>query len=422
MIKAPKGTKDVLPEEISKWYHLESCIRETMRRFNYREMRFPTFEETSLFARSIGTSTDIVEKQMYTFTDAGGRSMTLTPEGTVSVARAYIEHGMSKSSPYVKLYYISRMYRQESPQAGRFRQHTQFGVEAIGSGSPVQDVEIIQVLLETLKLAGLRNVRLMINSIGCASDRVKYRKVLKKYLESRLGRLCKDCARRFESNPLRILDCKKEECVKATEDAPRTVDHLCSDCALHFDKVTGNLSLLGVEYTMVPRLVRGLDYYTRTVFEAVSRALGAQDSLGGGGRYDDLVKELGGQPTPAAGFAAGMERIIMAMEKEKVEFDAPAPLDLFLAVLGEKASVEGMKLAGSLRQKGVSCHIDMMERTLKAQMRQADRIGAKKVLIIGEEELAKGAAQLKDLGSGKQVEVSLALPSAVDTIAREVRG
>jgi histidyl-tRNA synthetase len=414
--------KDVLPDEVFKWHHLESCIRETMRRFNYMEIRFPTFEETSLFARSIGTSTDIVEKQMYTFADAGGRSMTLTPEGTVSVVRAYLEHGMARSSPYVKLFYISRMYRQESPQAGRFRQHTQFGVEAIGSESPAQDVEIIQVFLETLKLAGLQDVKLLVNSIGCASDRVKYRKELKKYLEPRLGRLCRDCMRRFESNPLRILDCKREECIKATEGVPRTVDHLCPDCALHFDKVIGFLSLLGVEYTIVPRLVRGLDYYTRTVFEVVSESLGAQDSLGGGGRYDDLVRELGGEPTPAAGFAAGMERIIMAMEKENAEFTAAAPLDLFLAVLGEKASVEGMKIAASLRQKGISCHIDMMERTLKAQMRQADRIGAKKVLIIGEDELAKGAAQLKDLGSGKQAEVSLVLPSAIDKIAKEVRG
>lgn len=389
-----------------------------MRLFNYKEIRFPTFEETGLFTRSIGVTTDIVEKQMYTFQDAGKRSLTLIPEGTASVVRAYIEHGMAKKSPYAKLYYVSRMYRYESPQAGRYRQHSQFGVEAIGSDNPAQDVEVIQVLLETLKTLGLKKIELKMNSIGCSEDRAKYTSLLREYLRPRLERLCKDCQRRFESNPLRSLDCKKERCIKETANVPRTVDHLCADCGEHFDKVKEYLSQLGMEYTITPRLVRGLDYYTRTVFEVVSTVLGGQDSLGGGGRYDRLMEELGGEPTPATGFAAGMERILIAMKKEKVG-SKPAPLaDLFIAVLGEEAQVEGMRLGDSLRAQGISCHIDMMERTLKAQMRQADKIGAKKVLIIGEDELKSGRAQLKELESGAQTEVLL---SSIEEISREVK-
>lgn len=419
MIRAPKGIRDVLPAEAARWQFLEGCIRETMRRFNYQEIQFPTFEETALFTRSIGKATDIVEKQMYTFKDAGNRSMTLTPEGTASVVRAYIEHGMGKKSPYVKLYYIARMYRQESPQAGRFRQHTQFGIEAIGPGTPEQDVEVIQVLLDTLELVGLRSTELIVNSIGCSEDRKKYKKVLKEYLQPKMDRLCADCKRRFHVNPLRVLDCKKEKCMEETEDVPRTRDYLCQDCALHFDKVTECLTALDIPYTIRPRLVRGLDYYTRTVFEVVSSLVGAQDSLGGGGRYDNLVEELGGEPMPAAGFASGMERILIAMEREKVEIENPRPLDLVIAVLGEQATITGMQLAGRLREKGISCHIDMMGRTLKAQMRQADKIGARKVLIIGEDELVTGKAQLKDLATGKQEEVVLSSPEA---ISKEVTG
>jgi histidyl-tRNA synthetase len=381
-----------------------------MRRFDYKEIQFPTFEETALFTRSIGKTTDIVEKQMYTFTDAGKRSMTLTPEGTASVVRAYLEHALGKKSPYAKLFYIARMYRQESPQAGRFRQHTQFGVEAVGSGSAAQDVEVIQILMETLKLAGLKRTELLINSIGCAEDRAKYKKLLIEYLEPRMDRLCPDCRRRFRLNPLRVLDCKKEECIRATQDVPRTDDHLCSECAAHFDRVRGYLSVLGIGYRVTPRLVRGLDYYTRTVFEVVSGLVGAQDSLGGGGRYDNLVEDLGGQPTPASGFASGMERILIAMEKEHVKIEDFAPLDLFVAVLGDGALEEALKLASLLREKEISCHMDMMGRTLKAQMRQANKIGAKKVLIIGDDELKTGRAQLKDLGSGDQTEVLLSSP------------
>jgi len=419
VIKAPKGVKDVLPDETPRWQHLEECIRETMRRFNYQEIRFPTFEETRLFTRSIGETTDIVEKQMYIFEDAGKRSMTLIPEGTASVVRAYVEHGMVRTSPYVKLYYISRMYRQESPQAGRYRQHSQFGVEAIGSDSPAQDVEVIQVLLETLRILGLKGVELKINSIGCSNDRARYASVLRQYLKPRLGKLCSDCQRRFDANPLRTLDCKKEQCVRQMEDAPETIDYLCDACTQHFERVREYLSGLDIDYSLAPRLVRGLDYYTRTVFEVVSGVVGAQDSLGGGGRYDDLVAELGGQPTPATGFAAGMERILMAMEKEKVKARRVAPLDLFIAVLGEEASMEGMKLASSLRAEGFSCHMDMMQRTLKAQMRQANKAGAKKVLMIGEDELNEGKAQLRDLATGVQIEVSLTSP---EEILKEVAG
>jgi len=409
--------KDVLPEDAPSWRYLDWCIRETMRRFDYKEIQFPTFEETALFTRSIGKATDIVEKQMYTFTDAGKRSMTLTPEGTASVVRAYIEHAMARKTPYAKLFYIARMYRQEAPQAGRFRQHTQFGVEAIGSESAAQDVEVIQVLVETLKLAGLESYELLVNSIGCSEDRVGYKKILIEYLEPRIEKLCPDCRRRFRLNPLRVLDCKKEECIGETGDVPFTGDHLCAECAAHFDSVKTYLEALGVDYRLTPRLVRGLDYYTRTVFEVVSGLVGAQDSLGGGGRYDNLAEELGGEPTPAAGFASGMERILIAMEKEKVEIKESAPLDLLVAVLGDEAMAEAMKVARSLREKGVSCHIDMMGRTLKAQMRQANKIGARKVLIIGENELKTGRAQLKNLGSGEQTEVSL---SSTGEIQKEV--
>jgi histidyl-tRNA synthetase len=418
VINAPKGVKDTLPDEIPDWRSMEEKIRETMRRFGYEEIRFPTFEETGLFTRSIGETTDIVEKQMYTFKDAGQRSMTLVPEGTASVVRAYIEHGLAKTTPYVRLYYISRMYRQEAPQAGRYRQFNQFGVEAIGSASPAQDVEVMQVLLETLKNLGLKQTELKVNSMGCSDDRAAYAKLLKEYLKPRLDSLCKDCQARFHTNPLRILDCKKEGCIKETADAPKTVDHLCGDCAGHFKKVTFYLQELGIAYSLTPRLVRGLDYYTRTVFEVISPEVGAQDSLGGGGRYDNLVEQLGGESIPATGFAAGMERILLAMEKEGVKKALPDTADLFLAVLGEDASLAGMKLAVSLREMGISCCMDMMERTLKAQMRQADKIGAKNVLIIGEDELKKGSAQLKNLGSGEQTEVPLSSP---EQISKEVR-
>ena len=413
MIKAPKGMRDVLPDEAPRWVYLEECIRETMRRFNYKEIQFPTFEETALFARSIGKSTDIVEKQMYTFTDAGKRSMTLTPEGTASVVRAYIEHAMGKKSPYIKLFYIARMYRQESPQAGRYRQHTQFGVEAIGSADPAQDVEIIQVLLQTLKFAGLKSVELLINTIGCAEDRAKYHKVLVEYLEPRMDKLCSDCKRRSHVNPLRVLDCKKEDCINATKDVPHTRAHLCAECDAHFEKVLSYLSALDVDFTVTPRLVRGLDYYTRTVFEVTSSLVGAQDSLGGGGRYDNLVEELGGRATPAAGFASGMERILIAMEKENARIEGPLPLDLLIAVLGDAALFAGMKLATSLRESGISCHIDMLGRTLRAQMRQANKLKARKVLIIGEDELKTGTAQMKDLYTGEQTEVPLSSPELV---------
>lgn len=405
---APKGTKDILPEEVGGWLKVEETVRKVMGRFNYLEIRTPTFEETSLFTRSVGEATDIVQKEMYTFADRGDRSLTLLPEGTAPVVRAYLEHEMVKKSPLTKLFYITRMYRQENPQKGRLRQHSQFGAEAIGSPNPAQDAEIMQVAMTIYEDLEIQNLELRLNSVGCQECRPAYKMALKKDLASKLKHLCSDCQRRYETNPLRILDCKEEGCIRETENVAKITDYLCEACKDNFEKVQGYLRDLDIAYQLTPRLVRGLDYYTRTTFEFISKKLGGQDAIGGGGRYDLLVEELGGKPTPAVGIASGIERLLLVLpDSQQSAFSNRQSLDLFIATLGEEAQKRGFSLLSRLRRQGISCEMDFMSRSLKAQMRAADKLGSRNVFILGEEELKKGKGILRNMESHEQEEITL---------------
>jgi histidyl-tRNA synthetase len=402
-----KGTHDILPLEVGRWRYVEDKVRQMMEAYNYLEIRTPIFEHTELFSRSIGQDTDIVGKEMYTFTDRGKRSLTLSPEGTAPVVRAYIQNNLGGKSPQVKLFYLAPMFRQENPQQGRFRQFHQFGMEAIGSLDPAQDVEIIALAMGIYRELGLEKLSLRLNSVGCCNCRPGYRDVLRDFLKSRLQSLCQDCVQRHDENPLRILDCKQPGCRKQTENIPLMVDHLCPDCAQHFAAVQDLLAQLDISYTLDGRLVRGLDYYTKTAFEVVSGELGAQDALGGGGRYDDLVEILGGPPTPAVGFAAGIERLLLVLSKQRELQILPQPLDLFVVMLSDAAKVMTLKILEQLRRRSLRCDADFQGRSLKAQLRAANRMGARYTLIIGEDELKRGKVVLRDMHKSQQEEIEL---------------
>lgn len=397
---APRGTTDILPADARRWSVLERALRDVCDLYGYGEIRTPIFEHTELFARGIGSGTDIVEKEMYTFEDRGERSLTLRPEGTAGAVRAYLERRLDAEAQPVKLYYSGPMFRYERPQAGRTRQFHQLGVECIGSADPAADVEVIAVLVALFRRLGLTEYEIQLNSIGCPDCRPAYVQKLKQALEPVRDSLCKSCQDRFERNTLRLLDCKRESCQELTKDVPLILDSLCGPCEDHFQQVRGYLDEVGIEYTINQRLVRGLDYYTRTVFEFVSPELGAQDALGGGGRYDVLVETLGGPPTPAVGFAAGMERILLAASLE--DEAAAATVDTYVVTLGDEGRRAGVVLAERLRAEGFRTELDYMGRSLRAQMRQANRVGAKKVLIIGDDEAAAGTVQLRDMQSGEE--------------------
>lgn len=397
---APRGTTDILPADARRWSVLERALRDVCDLYGYGEIRTPIFEHTELFARGIGSGTDIVEKEMYTFEDRGERSLTLRPEGTAGAVRAYLERRLDAEAQPVKLYYSGPMFRYERPQAGRTRQFHQLGVECIGSADPAADVEVIAVLVALFRRLGLTEYEIQLNSIGCPDCRPAYVQKLKQALEPVRDSLCKSCQDRFERNTLRLLDCKRESCRELTKDVPLILDSLCGPCEDHFQQVRGYLDEVGIEYKINQRLVRGLDYYTRTVFEFVSPELGAQDALGGGGRYDVLVETLGGPPTPAVGFAAGMERILLAASLE--DEAAAAPVDTYVVTLGDEGRRAGVVLAERLRAEGFRTELDYMGRSLRAQMRQANRVGAKKVLIIGDDEAAAGTVQLRDMQSGEE--------------------
>jgi histidyl-tRNA synthetase len=405
--QAIKGAKDVLPDEAFLWQRLEEKLRALARAYHYEEIRVPSFEETSLFVKGTGETTDIVGKEMYTFQDKGGRSVTLKPEGTPSVVRAYLEHGLDGKSPLFKVYYLERMYRQENPQAGRLRQFSQFGLEALGSLDPALDSEMIEAAWKVCELADLKQVELRLSSIGDSVCRPAYKAMIREKLLPKAAELCGDCKERLEKNPLRILDCKVEHCRELTKEIPSILDYLCPECKEHFAKVRGYLADLAIPYVIDTRLVRGLDYYTKTVFEIVSTKLGSQGALPAGGRYDGLVETLGGKPTPGVGFACGIERMLLAMEKEGVVWKDVNRLDAFVATLGEEAKKAGFKLAASLRAKGFSCELDYLSRSLKAQMREADRLQAKFVLILGEEELKKNVVMLRDMATKEQKEIGI---------------
>lgn len=405
--KAIYGTRDLLPEQAIRWQYLEEKVKKIMTLYNYQEIRTPILEATELFARSIGEETDIVSKEMYTFRDQGKRSLTLRPEATASVVRAYLEHNLGRVSPFVKLYYIGPMFRQERPQKGRYRQFHQYGAEAIGSLDPLVDVEMIELSLKILDDLGLDDFTLHLNSIGCEKCRPTHRDAFVSFVGERKGKICSDCQVRLDRNPLRIFDCKNEGCIEVLKDAPMTKDYLCPECREHFNRVKESLGELSIKYVEDGRLVRGLDYYTKTVYELKSSLLGAQDTLCGGGRYDLLIKELGGENTPAIGFSAGIERILLVLESKKKESSEDTKVDLFIAPLGEEARNLAFKLIMELRSKNIPCEMDYLNRSLKSQMKEANRQKAKSVLIIGEEEIRKGKAVLRDMVKSEQNEVEL---------------
>jgi histidyl-tRNA synthetase len=407
LYQAPRGTSDILPREQAYWRHIEQRVAHTARLYGYERIDAPVFEDSGLFARSVGEDTDIVTKEMYTFEDRGGSSLTLRPEGTASVCRAYLEHGMKNLPHPVKLYYIASIFRYERPQAGRYRQHYQFGYEAIGDGDPALDGEVIDMAWQFLASVKLSRLSLLINSIGCKKCRPSYMAALKSYYAGRSGELCPDCRSRLERNPLRLLDCKNDTCQQIADRAPKSADYLCPECAEHFKQLKRYLELLRLPFAVNHRLVRGLDYYTRTVFEIQPEGGGAQSTLAGGGRYDDLIEELGGKPTPALGFAAGIERIILNLKKQRVEAPPLPRPPVFIAYLGEAAKTEAVKLAADLRRGDIGVIKALGDKSLKAQLRQANNLGVSYAVIIGEEELKGGTVIVRDMASAEQKNVPL---------------
>ena len=405
MINIPKGTKDVLPQDAYKWQYVESVARDVAKLFNLSEIRTPTFEHTELFQRGVGDTTDVVTKEMYTFKDKGDRSITLKPEGTAGAARSFIENGMASGVLPAKLFYITPAFRYERPQAGRLREFHQFGVEIFGAKSAQTDAEAITAADALLKKLGLQ-VKLYINSIGCKACRAEYNKALKAFFEPHLENLCYDCKTRFEKNPLRLLDCKEENCKKINATAPSMLDYLCEDCKAHFEEVKACLTLAGVEYEIDNRIVRGLDYYTRTVFEFVSTAIGAQGTVCAGGRYDGLIEELGGNSVPAVGFAAGLERLLIVMEQTGVVIPAPEKPTVYLAGMDNDCRKKAFEIAASLRKAGVFAEIDHMDRSVKAQFKYADKLGAKYVAVIGGNELMESVMNVKNMSNGESEKVS----------------
>lgn len=411
--KTLKGLQDILPPDISVWQHIESTARQVFNTYGYQEIRLPILEVTDIFVRSIGETSDIVEKEMYTFQDKGGRSVTMRPEGTASFVRAYVEHHLYNNPAPQKYYYLGPMFRYERPQAYRYRQFYQIGAEAMGIEDPKLDAEIISMLTVILKGIGLGGLNFEITSIGCKQCRPGYREALKHFLGNKLETFCSDCQRRYELNPLRILDCKVPGCISSRKGSPPVTDHLCQDCKEHFDSLKHNLVLLNVPHTINPDLVRGLDYYTKTAFEVTSESLGSQKAVAAGGRYDGLVDEFGGPPTPGIGFAMGMERIIPLIKDSVKLTDGP---DLFICSMGQEATEKGFHLAEELRTHGVRVESNYENASLKSQMRKADRLNAKKVVVIGEEELKNNKAVIKNMIDKSEIDVNLAFDEFIKVI------
>ena len=407
LTNAPRGTKDILPDTVGDWNYVEREIRELCRRFGYSEIRTPIFEHTELFQRGIGEGTDVVDKEMYTFTDRGERSITLRPENTASAVRAYLQNKLYAQSNLVKLFYIGSMFRYDRPQAGRMREFHQFGVEALGEANPAVDAEVILLAMNLLEGLGLKDLELSINSVGCPKCRSKYRTMLQDFFRDKLEDLCEDCRSRFERSPLRILDCKKDSDKPYMADAPKITDCLCEECAEHFAKLKELLTSAGISFTHDPRLVRGLDYYTKTAFEIKYPPLGAQSAVAGGGRYDGLIEEMGGNPTPAVGFATGLERLLLALESQNLLPEKNRSVDAYVVALGETAQAEGFKLLNSLRQQGLSAAMDFAGRSMKAQMKQANKMGAKYSVILGEDEISEGVVMLRSMEDSSQAKVPM---------------
>ena len=405
--KAIKGTKDVLPKDVHKNQYIEATALDIASKFGYKEIRTPVFEHTELFQRGVGDTTDVVQKEMYTFDDKGGRSITLRPEGTAGAVRSYLENGLCNEALPQKVCYLISCYRYEKPQAGRLREFHQFGVECFGSASPLADAEIIALAKSLFDTLGVKDLNLEINSIGCPTCRAEYHKALKKYFSSRKDELCDTCKSRLDRNPMRILDCKSPICHEIAEGAPVVIDYLCDECKEHFENVQKYLKAQNIEYTINPQIVRGLDYYTKTVFEFVSNSIGAQGTVCGGGRYDGLVEELGGQHTASLGFAMGIERLMLLMEAQGCEFPEAEKPDLFIVALGEKATLKAVEIAKDMREEGFSALLDLNQRSVRAQMKYADKLGAKFNVVIGDNEVEAKTAKLKNMQTGEETEINL---------------
>lgn len=407
-ITAQKGTKDILPAESYRWLHVEDVLRKTVSAYGYKEIRLPTFEATELFARGVGDTTDVVGKEMYTFLDKGGRSITLRPEGTSNTVRALLEHGLLGDAMPLKAYYIQSCFRYEKPQSGRLREFHQLGIEMVGAAGADADVQTIAVGDAVLKNVGIRSVRLEINSIGCPHCRPAYHEALKSYFRTHLDALCDTCKDRLDRNPLRILDCKCPTCAEVAKDAPLMREFLCEECKDHFADVKKGLNNLGIQWVENPTIVRGLDYYTKTVFEFVHTGAGAQGTVCGGGRYDGLIEELGGKPTPAVGFGLGIERLLMVMEAEGAKIPADAVPKIYFCDMGGETRMLAQSLAARLRAKGIWAEHDLMGRGLKAQMKYANKLDAEYTAVIGETELTEGKGKLKRMSDGIETEVAYA--------------
>ena len=405
--KAIKGTKDVLPSEVYKNQYIEATCLTVAENFGYKEMRTPVFEHTELFQRGVGDTTDVVQKEMYTFDDKGGRSITLRPEGTAGAARSFLENGLSNEALPQKICYLTSCYRYEKPQAGRLREFHQFGIECFGATSPLADAEMIALAKQIFDELGVKDLHLELNSIGCPTCRAEYHKALKEYFSSRVDELCDTCRDRLDRNPMRILDCKSPVCSEIAKDAPVVLDYLCDECKEHFEKTKSYLDAMNIEYIVNPQIVRGLDYYTKTVFEFVADSIGAQGTVCGGGRYDGLIEELGGQHTPSLGFAMGLERLQLVMEAQGCEFPEPSRPDLFIVAMGDKATLKAVEIAKDMRDEGYSVVYDLNGRSLRAQMKYADKINAKYNVVIGDNEVDTKSAVLKDMATGEQSEISL---------------
>ncbi len=418
LTKAPRGTKDLFGNETLNWRRVEQIIIDLCKNFGFYEIRTPIFEHTELFQRGVGETTDIVQKEMYTFTDKGERSITLKPEGTAGVARAYIEHNMQGEAQPTKLFYITPAFRYERPQAGRMRQFHQFGVEMIGSREASADAEVISLAALLLERLGITKVELHINSLGGPECRKKYNTILKDYLGEHLSELCPTCQERYEKNPLRALDCKVDTCQAIVKQAPSTIDALGEECKAHFEQLKDLLTEMNIPFVVDPGIVRGLDYYTRTVFEFISKDIGSQGTVCGGGRYDGLIEECGGKPTPAVGFAIGIERLLMVMEAEQGPYQHPVQRDLFIGAIGDQAMIKAHGLIYQLRKAGISAEGDHLDRSVRAQMKYANKIGASYSFILGDEELKVQKVALKNMDTGEQEEVELS--KLVETMKQKI--
>ncbi len=405
--KGVKGTNDVLPQEVYRWQFVEKKMLETARQFGFREVRIPVFEHTEVFSRGVGDTTDVVQKEMYTFDDKGGRSLTLRPEFTAGVMRSMIEHGQTAGALPLKVCYIGACYRYEKPQAGRLREFHQFGVECLGTKEPMADAEVIALAKSVLYSVGITQLSLEINSIGCPKCRAEYNKALKAYFAARVDDLCGTCKDRLDRNPMRILDCKSPICKEIGEGAPLMLDYLCDECKEHFEQTKTYLNAMGIQYRVNPRIVRGLDYYTKTVFEFISDAIGAQGTVCGGGRYDGLSEQLGGPNLPSLGFAMGIERLLMVMDTVNAPVEPEKPCDVYIAPMGQAAQVEAARLCTLLREEGFAALTDVSGRGLKAQMKYADKIGAQMSMVIGDNELEQKQATLKNMRTGESRVVTL---------------